>query len=144
MAKLPPEVRQLMLERQEMAEAIVAEDGPLDEYLRARGAVPATATVYLFGSTATGRSEKNGRYLREESDLDLMVYAERADGEQWRIDDGPNPAFRYRDVQVEVIGGRVQDAVDGQLLAEHGMEPVDYTATREVPLDAILLRKPRQ
>ena len=34
---------------------VIEPNGPLDQYLRSKGADPKTATVYLFGSGATGR-----------------------------------------------------------------------------------------
>jgi serine/threonine-protein kinase len=45
-------------------------------------------------------------------------------------------------VQVEVIGGRVADNIDGNLLAQFGLDPAEYDATREAPAQSILLRRP--
>jgi serine/threonine-protein kinase len=132
-----------MARRRALAEEIVVDGGPLDQYLEGAGADPSTAYVLLFGSTVTGFSSKEkGKCLSEESDLDLMVFARRPDGSKWRIHDGPNPVFEYGGVQVEVIGGRVEDRVDGNLLAQLGLDPLEYDATRSTPADSILLRRP--
>ena len=59
MSDLPEEVRELMRQRRTLAEAVVVEGGPLEEYLRRLGVDPETAVVYLFGSSATGRPYKD-------------------------------------------------------------------------------------
>lgn len=132
-----------MASRRALAEEIVVDGGALDQYLEGAGADPSTAYVLLFGSTVTGFSSKTkGKALNEESDLDLMVFARRPDGSKWRIHDGSNPVFEYGGVQVEVIGGRVEDRVDGNILAQLGLDPVEYDATRSTPAGSILLRQP--
>lgn len=142
---LPDEVRELMRQRQAMAEAIVAQGGPLDQYLRRVGADPETAVVYLFGSSATGRSYKDANhFLSVVSDLDLLVFAFNPDGHEWRTKDRPEPAFYYQGVRVDVISGWVECYVDGGITAELGIDSVHYKATYDIPKEALLQRKPRK
>jgi hypothetical protein len=142
---LPHDVHELMRRRQAMAESIVAQGGPLDQHLRRMGADPENALVYLFGSSATGRSYKDAnRFLSVVSDLDLLVFALKPDGHPWRTEGRPEPVFYYQGVRVEVISGWVECYVDGGITEELGIGPVHYQAAYDIPKEAVLLRKPEK
>ncbi len=103
--KAPDAVKALMKERQGLAVEIVQEGGPLDKYLLSQGVDPSTATVELFGSTLHGISPKKGTLLSTNSDIDLLITAQKKN-ELWFRPAGPNKVFTYKGVDVEVITKR--------------------------------------
>jgi hypothetical protein len=111
-------VEEIKQERLQAVHEIVASGGPLDKYLTSQGVDPSTAAVYFRGSSQTGMS-LHGRPVRELSDIDLLVYADKTDGTQWRKVVGKNKAFEHNiggmNVSVEVIAGYAVNYFDSDL-----------------------------
>ena len=86
---LPEDSTFLLNRNHALAMEIIASSGPLENYLVRQKVDLKTVTVYLFGSSASGRSSKNNRLISEYSDIDLWVDAKLLDGTPWMLPSQP-------------------------------------------------------
>lgn len=133
-----------VLDRLELVMKAIEPGGKLDQFFEENNLNPATAKIYLYGTTASYLSFnplKSGHHWSDKSDIDFTISIKDYQGQYWRLARGPHKPTAIDGIDIEVQSLFLMKEIDVQMANEFGMEIMLPEAELPVPDYAILVRR---
>jgi hypothetical protein len=134
-----------VLTRLELVMEVIKPGGKLDQFFEENNLDPATAKIYLYGTTASYLSFnplKPGHHWSKNSDIDFTISVKDYQGHYWRLARGPHKPTAIDGIEIEVQSLFLKREIDVHMANEFGMEILLPEADLPVPDYAILVRQP--